>query len=147
MAPNQYTGVHTDRKFVMFPDGSQRILTAWVPLGDVSTENGSLLIANHVIEYQNCELLKNYNRQVLGADGTHSGWISHSAKDLQELLAQTERICLSWSTVDFNAGDVCIIGMDSLHQTLCNQLNFPRLSADTRWQPSEDPIGSIFKSC
>lgn len=38
----EYTGLHMDRVFVK---GSSRLLTIWIPLGDVPVEHGSLLVS------------------------------------------------------------------------------------------------------
>ena len=38
----EFTGVHVDRVFV---GGSAHLLTAWIPLGDVPIDAGSLLVS------------------------------------------------------------------------------------------------------
>jgi ectoine hydroxylase-related dioxygenase (phytanoyl-CoA dioxygenase family) len=42
VAKREFTGLHCDRVFL--GRGSLALLTAWLPLGDVPTERGSLLV-------------------------------------------------------------------------------------------------------
>lgn len=43
---HEFTGVHVDRVFV---GGSTRLLTAWIPLGNVPVEAGSLLVRGQLL--------------------------------------------------------------------------------------------------
>ena len=43
VAKGEFTGLHCDRVFL--GRGTHDLLTAWLPLGDVPSERGSLLVA------------------------------------------------------------------------------------------------------
>ena len=45
-----------------------------------------------------------------------------------------------WKTTDFAAGDVLIFSMQTLHMSTTNMTNKARISCDTRWQPSSEPL-------
>ena len=70
----------------------------------------------------------------LGLDGTTSGWFN--ADEIQCL----DECGAPWVTTTFNLGDVCILGLDTVHRTGANTLEQLRISCDTRWQPVDDSI-------
>ena len=45
-----------------------------------------------------------------------------------------------WQTTDFQVGDVLIFGMFTIHASLDNTTNRFRLTADTRYQPANEPV-------
>ena len=45
-----------------------------------------------------------------------------------------------WLTEEFQAGDVLVFGMYTMHGSLTNVSNRYRLSADTRYQRADEPV-------
>jgi hypothetical protein len=133
VAKGEFTGAHTDRVYV--GEGSQRLLTVWLPLGEVSPEQGAMRVleASHRPLPGLEELREVYGRSKVGGDGTRSGWIGvEEAKAVEVSGAK-------WVTTTFQPGDVCVLGLDTIHMTGPNQTERLRISCDTRWQPAEDP--------
>ncbi|SCV70777.1 BQ2448_3539 [Microbotryum intermedium] len=116
VGPSLYTGLHVDRTY--FPITSfPTLLTAWIPLDNIPTELGSLVIAPDV----------RLPPMKVGGDGTKSGWIHEDY-----LEDQTIR----WESADMNRGDVVIIDpARCVHMSSRNVASPPtwRISADTRW--------------
>src|SRR5689334_12741835 len=55
---------------------SKRMITAWVPLGDISPELGTLLVAKGSHKSQNFASIRDrYNYSQVGTDGVQSGWL------------------------------------------------------------------------
>jgi len=71
-----------------------------------------------------------------------SGWLTSHPLELGTLVQNVEDI--EWVTTDFKAGDVCIVGLDTLHCSSSNTTKKLRVSCDTRWFPSREL--SNFKS-
>jgi len=114
VAHRQFTGVHTDR--VYLGKGSQRVLTAWIPIGHVSVEEGSMMVAAGSHRARRfAGLREGYGKTSVGADGVESGWLSRDGD------AVAEQWGFTWLTADFNPGDVCVIGLDVLHLSASNQ--------------------------
>ena len=130
VARGEFTGAHTDRVYV--GGGSQRLLTLWLPLGEVTPEQGAMRVlrGSHTL----VELRSGYGQSRVGRDGTRSGWIG--ADQLPALLQSGAQ----WVTTRFRPGDVCVLGLDTVHMTGPNRTEQLRISCDTRWQPAEDPV-------
>ena len=45
-----------------------------------------------------------------------------------------------WVTTTFRPGDVCVLGLETIHMTCPNQTENLRISCDTRWQPAADEV-------
>ncbi|SCZ99414.1 BZ3500_MvSof-1268-A1-R1_Chr7-2g09521 [Microbotryum saponariae] len=116
VGPSLYTGLHVDRTY--FPTSSfPTLLTAWIPLDNIPTELGSLVIAPDI----------HLPPMKAGGDGTKSGWI------LEKYL---EDQTIRWESADMNRGDVVIIDpARCVHMSSRNVASPPtwRISADTRW--------------
>jgi len=78
VAKDLFTGVHVDRVYV--GGGSERLHTAWIPLGDVPVTMGSLVVAtgSHASE-QFRQVREIYNNSKVGKDGVESGWLTDDA--------------------------------------------------------------------
>ena len=62
-----------------------------------------------------------------------TGWLTMDPSDLAKYGSK-------WKTTDFAAGDVLIFNMQTLHMSTTNMTNKARISCDTRWQPSSEPL-------
>jgi len=70
-----FTGVHTDR--VYLGRGTDRLLTAWIPLGRTDPTLGAMLVAGGSHRARRfAELQRTYGRGTVGSDGVESGWLS-----------------------------------------------------------------------
>ncbi|KAJ3214398.1 hypothetical protein HK099_006890 [Clydaea vesicula] len=123
----KYTGLHLDRYYLN--KGSDNIVTFWIPLGNVSKENGAMsVIPNKFITNAIKIRIKNLlEKKLEDGNGESDGWLDES-----ELEGVT------FVSHDFKMGDVVVLTLDVLHKTLSNNLKEKRISCDTRWQPIND---------
>jgi hypothetical protein len=125
--------------------GSSRVLTMWVPLGDVPLELGGLA----VLEGSNraTDLIETYGRMDVdewceNKPGVRAvddrGLVSFGAlPDHPDELRR--RYGSRWLTTEYRAGDVLVFGMHTLHASLDNRTHRIRLSTDSRYQPASEP--------
>jgi ectoine hydroxylase-related dioxygenase (phytanoyl-CoA dioxygenase family) len=138
------TPAHYD--LVYLRGGTSRIVTAWIPIGDISVDMGGLvyLEGSHAIgvgmeaqfSRDNADLdaqerISAYNRNM-----TEGGWVS---KDLPDMA---ERFDTRWLVADFEAGDVVLHSPYMIHASTTNQSlsGRIRLSTDIRYQNVDDEI-------
>jgi hypothetical protein len=130
------TGCHYDR--VYMGRGTPNLYTAWIPIGDVPLGDGALLVLenSHRLE----ELKGTYGALDVDRDRDNNpyggGWLSTNPVEVQE------RFGGRWLTADFQAGDLLVFTMVTLHCSLDNQspVNRIRLSSDSRYQLASEPI-------
>ena len=81
----EFTGVHTDRVFL--GKGTHRLVTAWLPFGEVRVDDGALMVArcSHRSETF-AHLRATYGTSTVGGDGTRSGWVTDDAAALPAML-------------------------------------------------------------
>lgn len=121
------TPAHQDHIHIQ---GTQRVWTAWFPLGDCPTDLGGLTV---LVGSQ--------------ADGLLT---YHAAQGAGELEAYICDSGLSWATTDYRAGDVLTFTSLTVHRGLPNLAGERvRLSVDMRYQRSDELIthGSITPHC
>ncbi len=120
------TQAHYD--LVYLRDGTDRVLSSWIPLGDCATERGGLIY------------LQGSHHAVLAeeqAGGVRpKGWIT---ADLPELA---RRYDTRWLIADYTAGDMVIHSAYTIHAALDNvdSSGVMRLSTDIRYQRADQPI-------
>jgi hypothetical protein len=136
------TGVHFDNVYI--GRGSPRVLSCWMPWGDVSADQGSLAICSGSHNLASFARLRDtYGRHdpdrdfIKGADNA----AGHFSFHLQEV---TERFGGRWLTANFRAGDVLIFPPFTMHCALDNTTDRFRISSDTRFQPATDPTDARF---
>lgn len=138
------TGIHFDNVYI--GRGSARVLSCWLPWGDVEVAQGPLAIcagSHRRAEFE--RLRRTYGRHdpdrdfVRGADNAPG----HFSFDLREV---TERFGGRWLTANFRAGDALIFGRFTLHCALENTTNRYRISSDSRFQPAADTVDPRFMS-
>eukprot|EP00730_Choanoeca_flexa_P011227 TRINITY_DN24089_c0_g1_i1.p1 TRINITY_DN24089_c0_g1~~TRINITY_DN24089_c0_g1_i1.p1 ORF type:complete len:342 (+),score=71.35 TRINITY_DN24089_c0_g1_i1:237-1262(+) len=129
-----FTGAHADN--VYMSRGSQRLLTCWTPLMDIPLEMGTLAMlegSNHLSAFDKVHATYTaLDAEAANLQGT--GWYTTDPLELSQQFGGT------WKTDDFEAGDVLIFTMQTFHMSSKNQTDRVRVSCDTRWQPSADPI-------
>jgi hypothetical protein len=128
----EYTGAHFD--YVYMGRGSPNLHTTWIPFGDIPVHQGALAICvgSHRLD-SFAQLRGTYGQMDIDRD-LIEGWFT---KDPLEI---TEQFGGEWLTTDFEAGDVVLFGMHTMHASTTNLTNRFRLSCDIRFQPTSDPI-------
>jgi ectoine hydroxylase-related dioxygenase (phytanoyl-CoA dioxygenase family) len=111
--------------------GSPRVVTAWVPLGDVPLRSGPLVIVEGSNRF--ADLIGRYRGVDVDRDG-----LPGSFPDDAIAFAQGRGARLL--TTDFEAGDLMLFDMFTLHGSCDNRTGKGevRLSCDVRWQPAGD---------
>ena len=141
-SPGRATAPHCD--IVYMNRGSQRMLTIWIPLGDVPLELGPLMVLEK--SHRSQTLRRRYCKQDVAQKKSffdwhfrHGGFFRGGQYTKNPVAAQQE-LGGRWLTSDFFAGDVIIFSTFLLHGSLDNQTDRIRLSADARYQPASDPM-------
>lgn len=134
------TGMHYDYPF--FAGSGQPMFNAWIPIGDVSIEEGPLVLVENsntfrdlidpflVVDYAADRSDKTVQQAAYGGDG--------QTNPLQLVTDRDTRLL----TTDFHAGDLLIVSMFMMHGSLDNvsPRNRVRLSCDVRFQPASQPF-------
>ncbi len=126
------TGAHLDS--VYMGRGTMNLLTCWTPWGDVTPSDGTLaiLVGSHRLPgWEKVHLT--YGKMDVDRDHV-AGWFSSDPRHLASTYGG------HWATTSFNAGDVLIFGMRTIHASTTNVSPRFRLSSDTRYQLASDPI-------
>lgn len=136
------TGAHYD--LIYLRAGTDRLVTAWIPIGDVPARMGGLLYLEgshrlgHEMEAEfsrknaalpPAERISAYNRNM-----TENGWISRNLPEM------AERFGSRWLAADYAAGDVVLHSPYMIHAATRNEDpdGTLRLSADIRFQDVRD---------
>ncbi|HEV2474798.1 MAG TPA: phytanoyl-CoA dioxygenase family protein [Chthonomonadales bacterium] len=114
--------------------GTPNVFTAWTPLGDVPFEHGPLAILADSHKSRAFDRVKEtYGRMDVDRDHV-TGAFSNDAVEM------VDRYGGKWLTTQFQAGDVLIFGMFTMHASLTNVSNRYRQSCDTRYQRADEPV-------
>ena len=129
---NLFTGAHFD--MVYMGRGSRRLHTCWTPFGDIDIEQGplALCVGSHTLEGFE-KVRDTYGQMDIDRDLVDG----HFSNDPVEIV---DKFGGQWQTTRFEAGDVIVFGMFTMHASLNNTTDRWRLSCDTRFQPADDPI-------
>jgi hypothetical protein len=127
--PGEGCGFHCDGPYMN--RGTDRVFTAWIPLGRVRLLEGSLLLLEN--SHRNERLRSGYLRG--DADRDQFVWLDDDPRKVASTYGDR------WLTADFAAGDVLCFSMQTLHGALDNQSpeGRCRLSSDSRYQPASEP--------
>ena len=134
VTPGGATGCHYD--VVYMGRGSHDLYTAWIPIGNVPFSLGPLAILEN--SHNLTELKETYGRLDVDRDRDnnpyHGGWFSKDPAVVRSKFGGR------WLTTEFQAGDVLIFSMFTLHCSLDNTSNRVRLSSDSRYQAASAPV-------
>ena len=134
---DQYTGAHYD--FVYMGRGSRNLYTVWIPFGDIPIEQGTLAICHGSHNLDSFSRIRDtYGRSDVDRDGIE-GWFE---RDPMEIV---EKFGGQWLGSNYQAGDVIIFGMHTMHASTTNLTNKYRLSCDVRYQPASEPVDERWK--
>ena len=127
--PGEGCGFHCDGPYMN--RGTDRIFSAWVPLGDIVPADGGLIVLEN--SHRSERLLSGYLQADADRDGLQ--WLDDDPVNVQERYGDR------WLTTDFEMGDVLMFGMHTLHGALDNQspVGRCRLSSDSRYQRADEP--------
>ena len=146
VSPGLGTPPHMD--IVYMGRGTQKLYTAWTPIGDIPIETGGLMVLerSHLHDRLNkgygtkdvdtfCENRREAGFSKMGGGGNirDGGQLSNNAPTLRDHLGGR------WLTADYRAGDVLIFSVFLVHASLDNYSNTIRLSSDTRYQSALEP--------
>jgi hypothetical protein len=147
MTPGQGTVPHCDMVY-MGRGTREKLLTAWVPLGDAPLHVGGLMILEN--SHQKHELLRPYlerdvdtycrnGRHAEAIEGGKRNWerdghLSNNPVSLREKLGGR------WLTTDYEAGDLLTFSMYCVHGSVDNKSDRIRISSDSRYQPASLPV-------
>ena len=131
MPPRQASAFHFDH--VYMNRGTERLFTVWTPLGDVPMCDGPILLMEGSHRWD--DLIAQYQGFDVDRDTSRPGHVT--TEPVTFAKSRNSRLI----TTDFRAGDVLIMSMFILHGSLDNHSpqNRFRLSADTRYQRSDEP--------
>ncbi|XP_078619638.1 uncharacterized protein LOC144886771 [Branchiostoma floridae x Branchiostoma japonicum] len=133
-----FTGAHVD--WVYMSRGTDQVYTMWTPLGDVTMEMGTLAVcegSHNLHSFQHFQdTYGSLDIEEANLKGT--GWFT------EDPLEITRRFGGQWKSADFQAGDVLIFTMRTVHMSTVNSTQFARVSCDTRWQPAGLPCDPRF---
>ena len=131
--------------------GTQQVFTSWTPLGDIPLKMGGLMIAerSHQLE----EVKSTYGKLDVDTYCTNSEeaadiqsgkkfWSDRvdSGAYSQDAVAAQKQLDRRWLSTNYQAGDVLVFTMHTLHAGMDNQTNRLRLSTDSRYQLASEPI-------
>ncbi len=146
IGPGQGTAPHVDS--VYMNRGSQRLLTSWTPLMEITPDIGGLIVmpGSHRVE----RLSKYYagdvdtfctNKPNRDPQDVHE-WIGPlgDGKLSQHPAQLQSNLGLPWRTAEqYRPGDVVVFNIFTIHGSLDNQSDRIRLSTDSRYQPANEP--------
>lgn len=135
----QATRLHYDYPF--FAGGSERIVTCWLPLGEVLQSDGPLAVVEQ--SHQFADLVTALRQSALKADpvafqaAQQAAYQATDTNMLEFVQSRNSRLL----TADFQAGDVVVFSGFLMHGSLDNHspAGRVRLSVDVRYQPAADP--------
>ncbi len=118
--------------------GSDRLVTCWTPLCDISLNNGSLYILEGSHTWG--DIRAEFQGHDVDQDPTRPGHIEENP------IALAKRKESRFLTAEFGLGDCLVFGMFTVHGSFDNNSNTGavRLSCDTRFQPAADPMDERF---
>jgi ectoine hydroxylase-related dioxygenase (phytanoyl-CoA dioxygenase family) len=138
------TGAHYDLTY--FRAGTDRILTAWIPIGDIPPELGGLvyLEGSHrfgrekeaELALLNADLPAEERISAFNRNMAEGGWLT------KDLPALADRLDTRWLGAEYGAGDVVVHTAYMIHASTDNvdPLGRIRLSTDIRYQLMADAI-------
>jgi len=129
MTQGRASPLHFDH--VYMNRGSQRLVTAWIPLGDVPLRAGPLVVVEGSHRFE--DLIARYRGVDVDRDSLPGSFPEDAVA-----FAQSRQTRLL--TTAFQAGDVLLFDMFTLHGSCDNRLGGGqvRLSCDVRWQAADD---------
>ena len=129
--PGCATGLHFDYPF--FTRAHDQVWTVWLPIGATPIERGPIVVV---------EGSHRFTDMIDSLDGFDVMKSDRKATVSQDHAAFARSRGARLLTADFEAGDLALFGMYTLHGSLDHHdlSRRVRISCDVRWQPSRLPI-------
>jgi ectoine hydroxylase-related dioxygenase (phytanoyl-CoA dioxygenase family) len=142
------TSPHYD--IVFMGRGTSNLYTSWTPLGDIPKQMGGLMLLEN--SHRQEEIKESYGRIDVdvyctnapdaaeiesGKKRWHHADTGQYAKDA---VAVGRELKSRWLTADYQLGDLLVFGMYTMHASMDNHTNRVRLSTDTRYQLTSEPV-------
>ena len=145
-APNSNIATPAHYDLIYLRGGTSNIVTAWIPIGDISVADGGLVYLKNShalgVEMEKDFRLKSadmspeeqinaYNRNM-----TEGGWVSNNLPEM------ANKFDTQWLAADYEAGDVVLHSPFMIHASTNNSNPHGRLrlSTDIRFQNVDDEI-------
>jgi ectoine hydroxylase-related dioxygenase (phytanoyl-CoA dioxygenase family) len=144
--PRQAASTPAHYDLIYLRGGTDRLVTAWIPVGDVPLEMGGLvyLEGSHAVgvamEAQftkaNATLSAEERISAFNKNMTEGGWVS------KDLPGMAEKFDTRWLVANYQAGDVVLHSPFTIHAATLNESRdgVIRLSTDIRYQNVADEI-------
>jgi len=127
----------------------QKLLTAWVPLGDASIRVGGLMVleGSHLqhkrlrpyLERDVDTYCSNSPDQKKIQEAIRKGWYKWDGSLSKDPVSLRNKLGGRWLTTDFEAGDLLTFTMHTVHGSIDNKSEHIRISSDSRYQPASLP--------
>ncbi len=126
VATSRSYGLHFDAPY--FTRFSDRVCTVWVPLGDIPSDHGALVVVEGSNRYS--DLIAELNGSAFRKEPPMIDTVCFARQRSARLL-----------TTHFRPGDIVVFGMYTMHGSLdnCSPEGRVRLSCDVRYQPAAEP--------
>ena len=137
--PDRSTRLHYD--FPFFAGKATRIVTAWIPLGDIAADEGPLAIVENSSGFNDLlDPIRNIDYQSDHSNNT----VQQAAYDKQN---ETDPVTMlrdrgsRFLTSEYRVGDLLVFDGFTMHGSLDNQskIGRVRLSVDVRYQAAAEP--------
>ena len=144
--PNSDNATPAHYDLIYLRAGTDNIITAWVPIGDIAIQEGGLMYleGSHLegvklekeFSKKNADLSREEQINAFNKNMTEGGWISKDFPDL------ANKFNSQWLVANYEAGDVLLHSPYLIHASTNNesQENRIRLSTDIRFQNVNDQI-------
>ena len=130
--PGRSAGPHYDNVYMGL--GSDRLHTCWIPFGDYTPDMSTLAVLYGSHNLPSFGSVRNkYGRSDVDRDQTPGHFSS-------DPVAISETFGGQWQTTHFQAGDLLVLAMFTMHTSTKNRSDRWRISSDIRFQPAEDPV-------
>jgi ectoine hydroxylase-related dioxygenase (phytanoyl-CoA dioxygenase family) len=146
--PGGGTGTYPHCDIVYMGRGTSQLYTSWTPIGDISFEQGGLMLLENS-HRQQAKLrpylqhdVDAYCTNYLDAAEIESGaktWQHGDGRLSSNPVSLREKLGGRWLTNEFHAGDVLVFGITTVHASLDNHSDRYRLSADSLYQLAGEP--------
>jgi hypothetical protein len=132
-----FTGVHCDA--VYMSRGSSNLLTCWIPIEENATlELGALAMCKGSHRSKGLTKLRDtYGKFDTEAEPGFegSGWFTNDPLEISRMDPEVQ-----WVSGDYEAGDILIFSLLTLHCSTANLTDRVRISCDIRYQPANEII-------
>jgi hypothetical protein len=137
MAPGKASPLHMDHPYMN--RGTDRLVTAWTPLGSVGLDEGPLFMVEG--SHRWADMAARFRGLDVDRTPDAKGF---AAEDPIELAASRGARLL---TTAWRPGDIMVFGMFTLHAAFDNGASGGkvRVSCDCRWQPAKEPMDERFR--